>query len=95
MKFIEALDVKQGKNDAHTEHNALLCPWKRDLMLLSQLAAVQLIYTDKSASWQPQGCPLPIRFVNWAMHRCDFGKDILRLYSHNGAKQSTRSSGLV
>ena len=43
MKFIETLDVKQGKNDTHTKHNLLLCPWKRDITLSSQLAAVQLI----------------------------------------------------
>ena len=29
MKFIETLDVKHGKNDAHTEHNALLRPLEK------------------------------------------------------------------
>ena len=41
---------------------------------------------DKSDSWQPKDCRPSVQFLNWAMHRCAFGRDTLRQHFHNDAK---------
>ena len=42
---------------------------------------------DKNASWQPQGCRLSVRFLNWTMYRCVLKKDTSHLYSQNGSSK--------
>ena len=82
-----------NKFDAHSGHFALLVVFLDKT--LDSIFSISGGAVNTSPNCQPLGFRLSVRFLNWTIHRCDFGEDSKRLFFHNGAKAYIHLGGPV